>query len=121
MRQRLDLGLLDEDDPFEIDDGNRPHLFAHGPYGMDDVLDLWASDPVFVPAASGGAADWLMVGDIPGEPPLIVPLAPPATGDPRRTRPIGIYRATGRLLAEYHRVSRDPNWEHYPDERDANV
>jgi hypothetical protein len=29
-RERLDYELLDDDEPFEIDGDNRPHLYAHG-------------------------------------------------------------------------------------------
>jgi hypothetical protein len=43
MRQRFNPDLLDgEGEPFEIDNGNRPHLFSHGHYGehdLDDVLE----------------------------------------------------------------------------------
>jgi len=31
MRDRFEIDLLDPDDPFEIDDQNRPHLYKHLP------------------------------------------------------------------------------------------
>jgi hypothetical protein len=101
-RVRLDLDLLDDEDPFEIDADNRPHLFKHAHYGTDDLLDIYASEPIFLPAQPEGHADWIMVAEIPGEPPLAVPLAPPRCGDYRKARPIGIYPATGKVLTEYY-------------------
>lgn len=47
--QRFDLDLLDDDDPFEIDE-QVSHLFKHPRLGIDDIGDVWASDPVFYPA-----------------------------------------------------------------------
>jgi hypothetical protein len=107
-REPLDLDSLDEEDPFEVDDINRPHLYKHEHYGYDDMLDVFASDPLFFPAQPGLEADWLMVGEPPGEPPLVVPLAPPKSRDPRKARPIGIYRASGELLEQYN-LSRGPH------------
>ena len=97
----LDVNSLDDQDPFELDGDNVPHLFKHGHYGTEDLFDIYMSDPIFFPARPGGGANWLMVGEVPGEPPLVVPLAPPRSGDPRKARPIGIYPATGTLLTEY--------------------
>ena len=45
----LDIDLLDGDDPFEIDD-QAAHLIKHAPFGIDDVYDVWESDPLFNPA-----------------------------------------------------------------------
>ena len=59
MAKRLDLELLDEDDPFEIDD-QAAHLFKHPHRSLDDIRDVWVSDPVFYPAKP--PAHWLMVG-----------------------------------------------------------
>jgi hypothetical protein len=106
--ERFNIDLLDPEDPFEIDDGNRPHLFKHLP--MDDggrlvvvappdVLDAYLyGDPTFYPAAEDGAADWLMLGSVPGLV-ICVPLAPPNNGDVRCCRPIGIYKPSleGRI------------------------
>ena len=101
-RERLDLDSLDLEDPFELDDVNRPHLYKHPPYGEEDILDVLVSDPEFFPADLALEADWLMVGQPPGEPPLVVPLAPPKSGDPSKARPIGIYPASGQLLEHYY-------------------
>lgn len=95
----FDLDALDRDDPFELDADNRPHLVKH-PYSEDDLYDIYY-DAHYYPAREGGAADWLMVGQPPGERPLVVPLAPPRSGDPSKARPIGIYNATGQLLDLY--------------------
>jgi hypothetical protein len=42
--ERFDLDLLDEEDPFEID-MQAAHLFKHPSLGIDDVDDVWASNP----------------------------------------------------------------------------
>ena len=43
--ERFDPGLLDEEDPFEID-VQAAHLFKHPHLGIDDIDDVWASDPL---------------------------------------------------------------------------
>ena len=53
----LDIDLLDGDDPFEIDN-QAAHLIKHAPFGIDDVYDVWESDPLFYPAIP--PAHWLM-------------------------------------------------------------
>jgi hypothetical protein len=81
----LDLDLLDEDDPFEIDE-QRAHLFKHAGLGIDDIYDVWRSDPLFYPSKS--PAHWLMVSEVAGRV-LVVPLAPTSSGDITKCRPIG--------------------------------
>jgi hypothetical protein len=95
--QLLAIDLLDEHDPFEVDD-QAAHLFKHPYLGLDDVRDVWASDPLFYPAKP--PAHWLMVAEVSGEV-LVVPLAPSRTGDPSRCRPIGCYRAAHHLVTRY--------------------
>jgi hypothetical protein len=99
VRDRFDIGLLDPEFPFEIDDDNRPHLYKHvagsdGRWiglGLPDIVDLYlADDTEFQEGVEEGAADWLMVGEVPGVF-LIVPLAPPRSKDTTQCRPIGIY------------------------------
>jgi hypothetical protein len=96
----FDVDDLDSEDPFELDEGNRAHLFKHDHYSEADLYDIFI-DAIYYPADPNGPADWLMVGQPPGEDPLVVPLAPSSNGDWRRARPIGIYLATGPLLAQY--------------------
>jgi hypothetical protein len=96
----VNLDDLDPEDPFELDTNNRPHLFKHDKYGEEDLKDIYY-DALFYPANPAGSAEWLMVGQPPGEDPLVVPLAPPNSGDPTKARPIGIYRASGTLLSYY--------------------
>jgi hypothetical protein len=115
-RVRFDFRLLDAEDPFEIDDGNRPHLFKHLPVdgrgrlvavGPDDVLDVYLyGDPLFFAAKEGGPADWLMIGMVPGLT-VNVPLAPPNSGDARKCRPIGIYKASEVDRSRYMRGDTD--------------
>lgn len=73
---------------------------------MDDLYDAWAFDaPLFYPATDGGAADWLMVAEVPGDL-LVAPLARARSGDARRCRPIGIYRPSRRLAEHYRKDTR---------------
>jgi hypothetical protein len=95
----LDLDLLDEEDPFEID-AQAAHLFKHPRLGIEDIRDVWASDPMFYPAKP--PAHWLMVAEVDGTV-LIVPLAPARDGNPRRCRPIGCYQASKQLADQYRR------------------
>ena len=74
----LDLDLLDDDDPFEIT-SQIAHLYKHGPLGVDDVLDVWRSDPLFYPAKP--PAHWLMVARVSGTV-LVVPLTPRSVRQP---------------------------------------
>jgi hypothetical protein len=97
VAERFDIDLLDDDDPFQIDD-QAAHLFKHPHLGIDDVYDVWRSDPLFYPAKP--PAHWLMVADVEGRV-LVVPLAPSDTGDPTKCRPIGCYLAAVQLAANY--------------------
>ena len=78
----FDLDRLDDSDPFEID-REAAHLFEHDPDGIDDIYEIWNSDPLFYPA--NPAAHWLMVADIAGEV-LMVPATTPSPAW-RPTRP----------------------------------
>ena len=93
----LDIDGLADDDPFEIDD-QAAHLFKHAALGIDDIHEVWRSDPVFYPAKP--PADWLMVAEVGGRV-LVVPVAPPDSGDLTRCRPIGCYEATEGLAQRY--------------------
>ena len=97
MAELFDLDDLDEAEPFEID-AQAAHLFKHPRLGIDDIYEVWRSDPVFYPAVP--PADWLMVSEVPGRV-LVVPLAPPNSGDARKCRPIGCYEASAALAARY--------------------
>jgi len=101
QRERFDLDLVDwEGEPFEWDDRNMAHLSAHAPYTHEDVPDVLVHSPALFPAdVTKGDADWLLVGQPPGEPPLLVPLAPGQTVG--RARPIGIYPAGNELSNAY--------------------
>jgi len=79
VAERFDLDLLDDTDPFEIDD-QAAHLFKHVPLGIDEIYEVWESDPLFYPAIP--PAHWLMVAEVAGHV-LVVPLAPPDSGDRR--------------------------------------
>jgi len=105
---RFDPDRLDPDDPFEIDDGNRPHLYKHLPrpagrfvvVGIEDILDLYHyGNALFFPTDIG-PAEWKMMGEVPGLI-LVVPLAPPNSGDATKCRPIGLYEASWREKQEY--------------------
>ncbi len=95
--ERFDPDLLDEDDPFEIDT-QAAHLFKHPHLGIEDIKDVWSSDPLFYPATP--PAHWLMCAAIAGRV-LVVPLAPSRSGDWTRCRPIGCYEASQALADQY--------------------
>jgi hypothetical protein len=95
--ERFELDLLDEEDPFEVDDQSA-HLFKHAPLGIEDIYEVWDSDPLFYPAIP--PAHWLMVAEVAGTV-LLVPLAPPDGDDARRCRPIGCYPAAQHLVERY--------------------
>ena len=103
VAELFNLDLLDEDEPFEIEQ-QAAHLFKHPHLGVGDVLDVWASDPLFYPAKP--PAHWLMVAEVGGKV-LVVPIAPPRSGDPARCRPIGCYEATSGLATTYRRDRDD--------------
>ena len=58
---RFDVDALDEDWPFDID-RQASHLFKHPGLGVDDIGDVWASEPLFYPAKP--PAHWLMVAEV---------------------------------------------------------
>lgn len=97
MAERFDLDELDDDDPFEID-RQTAHMFKHAALGIEDVHEVWQSDPLFYPAKP--PAHWLMVSDVAGRV-LVVPLAPSDRDDPTKCRPIGCYVASAQLAARY--------------------
>jgi hypothetical protein len=100
------VAALDPEDPFEIDSGNRPHLYRHAPYGEDDVYDVWWSDPLFYPpTATKGAAVCLMVGEVTSVV-LMVPLTHSKYSGPTKTRPMGIYEASMTLTNRFRDDTR---------------
>jgi hypothetical protein len=76
----------------------RQHTFKHAALGLEDVYEVWESDPLFYPAK--GPADWLMVGEVAGRV-LVVPLAKPRSWNPTKCRPIGCYEAADHLVRRY--------------------
>ena len=97
--ERFDPDLLSNEDPFEID-AQAAHLFKHPHLGIDDINDVWSSDPLFYLAIP--PAHWLMCAEVAGRV-LVVPLAPSRSGDPARCRPIGCYEASQALADQYRR------------------
>jgi len=96
-RSRFDIEALDEVDPFEVD-AQLVHLYRHEGMDLCDVYEVWMDNPLFYPGKEGGPADWLMVGQVPGDI-LLVPLMPGSR--PGRARPIGVYRAGTKLDRQY--------------------
>ena len=70
--ERFNPDLLDDDWPFEIDQ-QVSHLFKHPHLGVDDIKDMWVSEPLFYPAKP--PAHWLMVAEVAGQV-LMVPAGP---------------------------------------------
>lgn len=96
MTDRFDLELLSVDWPFEIDH-QAAHLFKHPHLGVDDIAEVWSSDPLFYPAKP--PAHWLMVAEVGGQV-LMVPLAP-SLHNSTKCRPIGCYVASTYLAQTY--------------------
>ncbi len=96
---RFDVDLLDDADPFEIDD-QTAHLFKHASLGVDDIREVFEADALFYPAKP--PADWLMVAEVAGRV-LVVPLAKPDSQRPTRCRPIACYEAAEPLAKRYRR------------------
>lgn len=99
MNDVLDPDQLRDGDPFEVD-AQAAHLFKHPHLGLDDVLEVWANNPLFYPAKP--PAHWLMVAEVGGRV-LVVPIAPSRSGDSSRCRPIGCYEAASGLASTYRR------------------
>lgn len=100
-RSRFDVEDLDEEDPFEVDD-QLIHLYKHAGMDLYDIYEVWTDDPLFYPAAEDGPADWLMVGQVPGDI-LVVPLMRGSRLD--KARPIGVYKVGGNLDRQYRKDS----------------
>jgi hypothetical protein len=104
--ERFDPALLDANDPFELDEGNRAHLAKHAPFTEETLFDAWADPGMFFAiAADDRAADWLMVASVGGAI-VQVPLAPPNSGDRHHCRPIGVYVATAAQIRWYREMNR---------------
>lgn len=97
MPDRLDIDGLAEEDPFEIGE-QAAHLFKHAGLGIEDVYEVWRSDPLFYPAKP--PAHWLMVSEVSGRV-LVVPIAPADSGVSSKCRPIGCYHAADHLAKRY--------------------
>ena len=104
-RTRFDVEALDETDPFEVDD-QLIHLYKHQGMDLCDVYEVWMDNPLFYPGREDKSADWLMVGQVPGDI-LLVPLAAGRTVN--KARPIGVYPCRGQLDRQYR---EDSGWQH---------
>jgi hypothetical protein len=109
-RARFDYHRLNQADPFEIDEGNLPHLHAHlptddrgrlVPLAVDDIYDVYYGVPRFYEADQVGSADWLMLGEVPGGLIICVPLAPANSERYDQCRPTALYKAVTRLKRKY--------------------
>jgi hypothetical protein len=94
---RFDYELLDEEDPFEVD-AQLAHLYKHSGLGPEDAYEVWADNPRFYPATYL-PAHWMLIGEVPGNQVLAVPLCPGNT--PEKCRPIGVYSAPAWLDRQY--------------------
>ncbi|HYN56749.1 MAG TPA: hypothetical protein VES03_06095 [Motilibacterales bacterium] len=101
MAELFDLDSLDEDDPFEID-AQAAHLFKHPHPGVDDVLDVWASDPLFYPAKP--PAHWLMVAEVGGR----VLVVPDRTFTLWRSRQVPTHRLLRGIFGPRHHLPQGP-------------
>ena len=93
--QRFDVDLLHED-PFEVD-AQAAHLFKHPNHGLQDVYDVWVSDPLFYRAKP--PAHWLRCAEVDGRA-LVVPMALLAPLTP--------------AVVSTHRLARGSRWPRPP-------
>ncbi len=104
-------------DDHEIDD-QAAHLFKHPHLGIDDVYDVWRSDPLFY--AAKPPAHWLMVAEIEGRV-LVVPLAPPDSGGYEEVPPDRLLRRrrpprrplSGGPMSPKKKMTRDEEHDYY--------
>ena len=96
--ESIDIDQLDEDDPFEFDT-QIAHLSKHPPFSVDDLYDVWNSNPRFYQCDP--PASLLMVAGVAGRV-IVVPITFANSGDRAKCRPIGIFEA-GRDLSERYR------------------
>lgn len=87
------MDILDDENPFEIDD-QAAHLFKHPRLEIDDIDEVWQSDPLFYPARP--PAHWLMAAEVAGKV-LVVPLAPPDSNDRNEVPPHWLLRSRRTL------------------------
>ncbi|MDQ3877811.1 MAG: hypothetical protein M3290_05605 [Actinomycetota bacterium] len=99
--QRFDPDLLDPIDPFEIDDGNLPHLGRWEGITPDDLLEAWRGEPRLFLSPEGYPADWDLVSEVASVGTIVVPLMRAKSGDASKARPITVFRANLRTQARY--------------------
>lgn len=114
-RVRFDYTLLRPENPFEIDNGNRPHLYKHLPtdnsgqyirVGVDDICEAYLDGcPRFYEADEQGDAHWLMLAYVPGLV-ICVPVLPAHSGKVSECRPIGLYKTAAGMRTRYLRDIR---------------
>ena len=102
------FSLLDPEDPFEWDHENEPHLVGEPGMDREDVGDVWTDDPEFYEDDSEGSADWLMVGQVPGDAILVVPIAQAQYSGYAKVRPITIFIAPPHVADRYR---QDKGWK----------
>ena len=104
----FDFTLLDAEDPFELDEGNIPHLNKHVhiidrkdiALGVEDIYEVYLyGDPVYVEAKP--PAHWLMLGWVPEIDLVVVPLMPPKVDNVTKCYPVGVYAAGSELREMY--------------------
>lgn len=72
----FDPDLLDDENPFELDT-QAAHLFKHPHLGVQDVYEVWVSDPLFYPAKP--PAHWLTCAEVANQyrrDPMKTPMTP---------------------------------------------
>lgn len=72
---------------FEFDVGNLTHLVGKHGIEAEDVLEVFANDPVFVEDSEGQTGDWYMIAPVAGGWRTVV-VTESRSGDPCIARPI---------------------------------
>jgi hypothetical protein len=100
----FDIDALDDEDPFEVDQGNAPHLAKHAGCDPELLYSMWAEDPQFH-EAKYRPAHWYMVARVAGTV-YCATLMPSQYSGPDKCRPIGLMEAPPSMVDDW-RNKRD--------------
>jgi hypothetical protein len=98
----FDVDALDDEDPFEIDHRNAPHLAKHEGCDAELLYSMWAEDPQFH-EAKYAPAHWYMVAKVAGTV-YCTTLMPSTYSGPGKCRPIGLMEAPLWLVDEWRKM-----------------
>jgi hypothetical protein len=101
----FDIDALDDEDPFEIDDRNAPHLAKYEGCDSELLYSMWAEDPQFH-EAKHLPAHWYMVASVAGTV-YCATLMPSQYSGHGKCRPIGLMEAPLWLRDAWRKMQGD--------------